>query len=92
MSVGITVCITMMSQKRGWINENQINSVNLITWYIKQQTCFAGHTQGSTFEQHSVQSRPVWETPLNHTFQYSNLQSQNWTESYEEIKNDMETV
>ena len=38
------------------------------------------------FNKHNIQSRRIWETPLKKTFQYSDLLSQNWTESFELAK------
>ena len=31
----------------------------------------------------------IWETPLKQTLPYSNLRSQNWTESGEEVQNNI---
>ena len=38
------------------------------------------------FNKHNIQSRRIWETPLKKTFQYSDLLSQNCTESFELAK------
>jgi len=49
--MSIVLCITLVSQKSGWISDSETNSVTFMIWYIKQQTCLAGHRQGSTFQQ-----------------------------------------
>jgi len=54
---------------------------------MKEQTWFAGQKQDSTLNKHNIQSRRIWETSLNQTIQYSNLQSGNWTKSCKQVQN-----
>ena len=37
------------------------------------------------FNKHNTQLQRIWETPLNQNIRYSNLQSQNWTESCKDV-------
>ena len=89
--IGVTISITIKCwvKKWVWINESLSNSVTLMTWYIKEQTYFASHTQGSTFKQTHYKSRRFWEIQLNQNVQYNNLQSLNWTESCEKVQNNI---
>jgi len=47
-----------------------------------EQTCLAAQRQGSTFKQ----TQKIISVDLRNSYQYSNLQFQNWTESSEEIQ------
>jgi len=47
-----------------------------------EKTCFDGQRQGSTVKQTQI----TISMDLRNSYQYSKLQCQNWTESYEEVQ------
>jgi len=58
-----------------------------MTRYIKEQTSFAGHSQGSTFKQTQNTIVTDLRKSTEPNIQYNNLHSQNWTKSCEKIQN-----
>ena len=72
----------MMNQEKG-SDQLMLNQFcNLMTWYILEQTRFASQRQGSA----SKQTQWTISMDLRNSYQYSNLQSQNWNDSCEEVE------